>query len=261
MRIETIRRVSAIALLAWLCPGAAPLARAAATFPLAHYAELLDAHTRASDDLVQTHVDYPGLRRDARWKTLVREVAKTDPKTLSSRAERLAYWINVYNIFAIDLVVDHPSIESIKDIGSFWNPVWKLEAGALGGKAYTLDQIEHEILRPMGEPRAHAAIVCASVSCPPLTRAPFEASKLESQLDAAVARWLSNPHKGMRLDRAEHTLIVSRIFDWFASDFDKLGGVLAFVTPHLAADDAAWLRSHRDSVSLDYFSYDWGLNQ
>lgn len=224
------------------------------------YASLLAQYTRATDDIIQTRVDYRGLRKEPRWKQLVAAVEKTDPSALKDRSERLAYWINVYNILAIHLVVDAYPIESIKDIGSFFSPVWKVDAGKIGGRPYTLDEIEHEILRPMGEPRVHGAIVCASVSCPPLARTPFLATTLDAQLDAAVASWLSNPRKGVRVDRAANTITLSKIFDWFESDFDAQGGVIDFVRKHLPVADANWLQG-RKGLEIQYFDYDWALNE
>ena len=225
------------------------------------YRALLQEHTKPTTDIVQTRVDYRALKTDSRWKQVISGLERTDPKELASREQRLAYWINAYNIFAIDLVLNAYPVASIKDIGSFFSPVWEANAGSLGGRKYTLEEIEHEILRPMGDPRIHSAIVCASVSCPPLARTPFEASKIDAQLDAVVRAWLTNPNKGLRLDRAGEILYVSKIFDWFESDFEAGGGVIHFVLPHMAPDDAKWLRAHRSDIDIEYFDYDWGLNE
>lgn len=225
------------------------------------YGGLLSEFTRETKSTVQVKVNYRGLQGDPRWKRLVKLVAKIDPGKLRTREERLAHWINVYNIFAIDLVLGAYPVDSIKDIGSFFSPVWGAKAGKIRGRSYTLDEIEDEILRPMGEPRIHAAIVCASVSCPPLARTPFEASALDQQLDATLTRFLANPQKGAHLDRATQTLRLSKIFDWFEADFDSAGGVLSFVLPHLAEDDARWIRSHRADLRIEHFGYDWDLNE
>lgn len=224
------------------------------------YKALLQEHTEATVDVVQTRVHYKALERDPRWGQLVKGLASTDPKQLSSREERLAYWINAYNIFAIDLVLSGYPLGSIKDLGSFFSPVWEVPAGKLGGRKYTLEEIEHEILRPMGEPRIHSAIVCASISCPPLARTPFEAEMIDAQLDSILRAWLTNSKKGLRLDRANETLHLSKVFDWFESDFEATGGLIHFLLPHMATEDANWLRTHRADVDIEYFDYDWGLN-
>jgi len=206
-------------------------------------------------------VDYVGLTREPAWKALVSEIAGTDPSALATREERLAYWINVYNIFAIDLIVKNYPVKSIKDVGSFFRPVWRRDAGTIAGRAYTLDEIEHDILRPMGEPRIHAAIVCASVSCPNLRREPFEAKRLSAQLDDSLRAWLARPEKGLRVVEDDGILWLSPIFKWFDEDFESDGGVVAFVTPYAPKEARRWLTIREGNVELEYFDYDWGLNE
>jgi hypothetical protein len=222
------------------------------------YAALLERHTLAVDDIASTRVDYAALRTSEGWESLIRTLNDTDPGRLRSRDEKLAFWINAYNILAIDLVRRHYPIDSIRSVGTFLSPVWKKKAGEIGGRAYTLHQIEHEILRPMGEPRIHAAIVCASLSCPPLRREPYRAAELDTQLDDNVRRWLADPRKGARIDRSAQTLSLSAILDWFAEDFG--GDVLPFVRRYLAPADAAWIAAQGDSLRVQYLDYDWSLN-
>ncbi len=171
----------------------APVGQAAEPFDVDLYARLLAGYTRVVAGAAGTRVDYRGLTRSADWPRLLESLAESRPEKLATPAEKLAFWINAYNILTIDLVVQHYPVSSIKDVGSFVRPVWDLEAGVVGGKTYTLDQVEHEILRPLGEPRIHAAIVCASISCPPLRREPYRAAALDAQLDDSLRRWLSNP--------------------------------------------------------------------
>jgi hypothetical protein len=224
------------------------------------FAALLAVHTRPVDDLAGTRVDYAALRGSADWKRLVQSVDRTDPAMLASREGRLAFWINAYNILAIDLVRRHYPVESIRDIGSFLSPVWKKPAGRAAGREVTLHEIEHEILRPMGDPRIHAALVCASTSCPALRRDPYTAAEIDAQLDDTVDRWLANPRKGLRIDRAGRTVHLSRIFDWFQEDFEARGGVLAFAAAHAPRAERAWLERHGSDAELVYMDYDWSLN-
>jgi hypothetical protein len=225
------------------------------------YAEILNEYSRETNAVVQVRVNYAELRGDPRWKTLISKVETTVPSDLGTRDERLAYWINIYNIFAIDLVLGAYPIESIREVGSILFPVWKADAGKIDGRVYSLDQIENRILRPVGEPRIHGAIVCASISCPPLRRTPFEESNLDEQLDASIRLWLSNPEKGARLDRARATLHLSKIFSWFRGDFLVRGGVIDFVLPYLPEDDAVWIRANRTGLQVEHLEYDWQLNR
>jgi len=224
------------------------------------YARLLLRHTRETRDLARTRVDYAGLKRSAEWQRLIANLRGTDPADLSSPEQQLAYWFNVYNILAIDRVLQGYPLESIRDLGSLFSPVWKHEAGQLSGRAVTLHEIEHEILRPLGEPRIHVAIVCASLSCPALLREPWTADRVDEQLDGALRRWMSDPRKGLATDTAAGSLRISKIFDWFEQDFGASGGVLAFVSRYAAPEQQAWLERHGRSARLTYFDYDWRLN-
>ena len=238
---------------------AASSGSAAADIDHALYTDLLQRYTVESHDVAGTRVDYRGLAADPRWRTLTEQLEATRPEQLRARPETLAFWINAYNVLAIDLVIRHYPVESIRDIGSFFRPVWKRAAGTISGRVLSLAEIEHQILRPLGEPRIHVAIVCASTSCPSLAREPFEAERLEEQLDRAMRRFLASPDKGMRIDRAAGRIQLSAIFDWFEEDFEPAGGVLAYLKPYLSRNDRQWLA--RSNPRISYLDYDWKLNE
>jgi hypothetical protein len=225
-------------------------------FDTALYARLLERHTVAVGDIASTRVDYAALRGSPDWGTLLTSLRVADPQQLASRPERLAFWINAYNVLAIDLVQRHYPVGSIRDVGSLFSPVWKKPAGEIGGGSYTLDQIEHEILRPLGEPRVHGAIVCASLSCPPLRRAvprrgPRRAARRQR---AALAR---GPEAGGG-STAPPRMRSEPDPRWFAEDFG--GDALAFVAQHLPPADGAWIQDQRASLRIRWFDYDWSLN-
>ena len=236
------------------------LALPARALDLDLYAQLLERHTRSVDDLAGTRVDYAALASSADWRRLVASLDGTDVAGLGGRDEKLAFWINVYNILAIETVARNWPVESIRDVGSLLSPVWKKTAGRVGGRAVTLDQVEHEIVRPLGDPRAHAAVVCASTSCPSLRREPYEAARLGAQLDDAMRRWLASPGKGLRIDRNSNTVWLSKIFDWFPEDFEAAGGALVFATRYAPESERAWLRERGASARVRYLDYDWAVN-
>jgi uncharacterized protein DUF547 len=251
-----------MAMLRRLAPALAILALAApaAAFDEALYAELLARHTRVVADLARVRVDYAGLAASPDWQRLVQSFATSDLTALRTREQQLAFWIDAYNVLAIDLVVRHYPVASIRDIGSLLRPVWKRTAGIAGGRRVTLDDIEHGIVRPLGEPRAHAVVVCASTSCPALPREPIVPDHLDEQLDAAVRQWLADPEKGMRIDRGADTVWLSKIFDWFEKDFAAAGGVLAFAARYAPETDRDWLLAHGATAHIRYFDYDWAVN-
>lgn len=216
------------------------------------YDELLAAHVAPVErEGIRFHgVDYAAWARDPRYPQLLAQIESLPLESLQSEADKLAFYINVYNVYAIRMVIDHLPLSSIRDAGSLFSPVWKKPVGSLGGRTVTLDEIEHQILRPMGEPRIHFAIVCASLSCPDLRREAFTAARLETQLQEQTLGFLNHADKGLQLDGTR--VRVSQIFDWFEEDFDGAGGVEAFVRSH--RDLPADIRLRAD------IPYNWNLN-
>ncbi|KMP12318.1 hypothetical protein UR09_01525 [Candidatus Nitromaritima sp. SCGC AAA799-A02] len=214
---------------------------------------------RTIDGIRLNAVDYGKLKTDPGFSRLVGGLKKFSPAGLKSREEKLAFWINIYNVFAVKMVVDHYPLKSIRDVGSLFRSVWKRPAGIIGGREYTLHEIEHGILRKMGEPRIHAAIVCASVSCPDLLLESFSAGKLEEQLDNQMKTFLGNPGKGMQVDAGRGRVTLSSIFDWFEGDFEPRGGVLAFIKPYVSATARKVLG--KPGVRVSYMDYNWKVNE
>ena len=203
-------------------------------------------------------LDYARVRTDPEFKKIVSALKSFSPAPLKTRQEKLAFWINVYNIMAIKMVLDHYPLDSIKDAGSLLQSVWEKPVGQVGGKKITLNGIEHEILRKMGEPRIHVAIVCASVSCPDLRLEAYRAETLDVQLTDQTQRFLENWGKGMRLDSGENRLYLSKIFSWFEGDFESQGGVLKFVKAYCPESTRKKMAGKKPKIS--YLDYNWNLN-
>lgn len=193
------------------------------------YAAILSQYVHQGSKLgIALHaVDYRGIRQDDEWSKVLASVADFDLSRLHEREERLAFWINAYNILAINMVLEHWPLHDIRDAGMLFWPVWHRSAGRIGGKMRTLHEIEHRILRPMGDPRIHMAIVCASVSCPDLRIRPYRAAFIEQHLDEQAALFMANSGKGVRI--ADGGIYISEIFDWFEADFDGPEGVKRFI--------------------------------
>ena len=244
--------------LAALAP---PAAAETSGLDLALYGALLQGYTKETNATAGTVVDYQGLGGDPRWQELIAGLESARPSTLGDADERMAFWINAYNILAIRMVIENAPLASIRDAGSFIWPVWRREIARIEGSRVTLDQIEHKILRKMGDPRIHAAIVCASTSCPSLAREPYRSEVLTKQLDAAMRGFLADPRKGLRVERGDHIVWLSKIFRWFAADFESDGGVLAFVIRYAPAGEGTWIAEQHDLVEVEYLDYDWRLNE
>ena len=226
------------------------------------YARLLRVHVRPGEvgGIRLNLVDYRAVKADPAYAEALAVLAEARVEALGSDAEREAFWINAYNLLAIKAVLDQYPTVSIKDGGSLFSPIWKKSIGAVGGTPYSLDAIEHGILRKaFREPRVHFAIVCASLSCPDLRPEPFVAARLGAQLDGQTAAFLGNPAKGLAPGADGRSARVSSIFKWFAGDFEGSGGVAAFIRAKSPSDVAVRIRALTDA-GLSYLDYDWSLN-
>ena len=184
------------------------------------YSDLLrDSVAPGEKQGIRTHlVNYTQIANDPRYLKTLEAIATYNPTALAS-SEKKAFYINLYNLMAIKMVIDHMPLKSIRDAGSWFSPVWQKPVGVLNGKTITLDQIEHKILRKMNDPRIHFAIVCASLSCPDLLAEAYNKDALNEQLEQQARNFLTNPTKGLRIKG--NKVYLSKIFDWFEEDFAK----------------------------------------
>ncbi len=204
-------------------------------------------------------VDYAGFKEDAkRLDSYLSLLAHVDPDDLSARDQK-AFYINVYNAWTIKLVLlRYPKISSIKDAGSLFQSPWKIAMVKLGGKTVTLEYIENDILRPkFKDARVHFALNCASKSCPPLRPEPYDGNRLNEQLEDQVRTFISNP----AFNRIEgQTLLLSKIFDWYAQDFGGTAGTLEFLRRYAGPELRKGLDTLGPSPKISYLDYDWSLN-
>jgi len=187
------------------------------------------------------------------------------PKELAGweSEERLAFWINLYNASILEAVLAKYPIESINDLSkkddSIWDrPIIPMPAHHPGDKkrSLSLNNVENDIVRPLFEdPRIHAALNCAAASCPPLQAEAFVAEHLDAQLEAAMRSFVNDPLRN-RYEAKKGAAGLSKIFDWFASDFvDAEGSVKAFIQKYIKGD-GKWLRTAR----IEFLEYSWELN-
>lgn len=203
-------------------------------------------------------VDYAGLQ--SRASDLNRYVASLAQARFDAmgRNEKLALLINAYNAFTLRLILDHYPLDSIRDIPSAerWDAVrWKL-----AGATYSLNQLEHEQIRPnFAEPRIHFALVCAAQGCPKLRNEAFVAERLEEQLEDQT-RAVHAGDRWFRFDAETGRVGLTQLYDWYGGDFVQQGGSVE----HFAAQYSPELRDALDSeqeTAIEWLDYDWSLNQ
>ncbi|MCA9550022.1 MAG: DUF547 domain-containing protein [Myxococcales bacterium] len=216
-------------------------------FSHAHFAAVL---ARFVDD--EGRVDYEELRAQrGDLEAYLAQLAKASPEATPSRFEtrdaKLAYYLNAYNAFMLYQITERPGLKSVNDMPI---RVFGLTKFDMGGRQVTLHALENEFIRPMGEPRIHFALNCASLGCPTLARAPFEADALEAQLAVATRAFCRDSRHVRREGNVVH---LSQIFRWYAEDFGPSGGPLVFCR--------SWGRDDiPEGAEVRYLPYDWGLN-
>jgi len=194
-----------------------------------NYDKLLTTYVSASQKqrLDANMVNYNRLRHDPQLKSLIDTLGKFPASEIESNEQQIAFYLNAYNILAINMVAENWPLKKLNSLGGMFESVWDKPAGIIDGKTVTLGEIEHEILRKFGEPRVHFAMNCASMSCPNLRAEAYRADNLDTQLDNQVTTFLNQEQKGVH--RKGNTLYVSKIFKWFAADFAPHGGVEEFI--------------------------------
>lgn len=230
------------------------------------------------DDILQTYVspsglvDYAALQANPKpLNDFVDQLGKLSPAAYEnlSAPDQIAFLINAYNAITLQSIIEQQPLKaSIRDITGVWN----FKQHPVVGQNLTLDAIEHDILRQeFTEPRIHAALVCAAISCPPLRQEPFTGDRLDEQLDDQTQRWLDSPH-GVVIDRDQNQVAISSIFEWFGEDWqpqyaapDQFAGnpkeraALNFISDYLSPDERTYLAA--GDYRLSYLDYDWSLNK
>lgn len=247
--------VAGFLLLWFACTNCRAIRRQTDAFPVSHerWDALLKKHVRPDG-----MVDYRAFREDSTALNAylaVLEQAHPNDRHWSREAQ-MAYWINAYNAYTIQLILRHYPVASIRDIRpglAFVNSVWDIRFIRIQGYTYDLNNLEHNILRAVfKDARIHAAINCASLSCPRLAPEAYTAERLEEQLEVAMRRFVNDPQRNrITAERAE----VSKIFRWFSGDFMREAGslrrYLSRYSEHPVGPD----------TEIGFMDYDWRLNE
>jgi hypothetical protein len=224
------------------------------------------------DGLLEKYVNEQGLVNYGGWKQdatdlsaldhyLQQFAGKTDPPSHAFGAagnaargnEKAASLVNAYNAFVLQWILKNYPTESIWQLKDSFSG----KRNDVGGRKVALNDIEHGTLRPLIGYRAHAMLVCAARSCPPLQRFAYTADRFDEQDDAAYRAWLTREDLNRFLPNQKRVEI-SSIFKWFKRDFDDAGGIskiLGRYAPASTRDFAAG-----GDYTIKYLPYNWGLN-
>lgn len=213
----------------------------------------------------------PGLRRFI--ATIASIGPRTSPERFATEPARLAYYINAYNALVLFGVVESWPIDTVHDVRGWLNPrdgfgfFYGLRFPLDGGSVNLYD-LENETIRGFGDARIHAAINCASRSCPALMPYAFEPATLDDQLDEVTKRFVSDTTH-VQVDEDREEIQLSAIFDWYRADFEEharrlgrpatvLDFIEAFATPSLRARIQ---QARQSDFELVFRNYDWALNR
>ena len=161
------------------------------------------------------------------------------------RNKQIAFWINVYNGFTLLLVLQNYPLRSLRELeeGKIWQKKWI----PIGEKIYSLDDIEHHILRQQfSDPRLHFALNCASEGCPLLLNRAFMAESLEEDLTEKTKEFIQ------KQAIISNEVQLSKIFEWYKKDFgyDLLGFLNQYTEKPISS-----------TTNYRFVNYDWELNE
>jgi len=197
---------------------------------------------------VSGDVDYKSIKANKKeLEAITKTFSATSVSSSWSKNDQLSFWINAYNVFTIDLIVNNYPIKSIQNLDA--GKTWDVKRIEIGGKKYSLNNIENDIIRPkFKDSRIHFAVNCAAKSCPPILNGAFYGKSLDEQLDAVTKKFISST-KYQIITSGKMTL--SKIFDWYKADF---GDILTFINKY------STIKVNKNTAIV-YKEYDWSLNE
>lgn len=223
------------------------------------------------DSLLRQYVNDAGQVAYRRWSQSSADQAKldqylqtlttADPNKPASKNAKLAFWINAYNAVTVKGILrEYPTTSIRNHTAKLWGyNIWKNLRLPVGDTPINLDSIEHEVLRKMGEPRIHFAIVCASIGCPRLLNEAYLPEQLDEQLTRNAQHFFAQ-QQNFRVDYDSNRVYLSAILDWFGEDFGSgQQALLKAVAPYVT-DNRASAFMLQKGVRVSYLDYDWGLN-
>jgi hypothetical protein len=215
-----------------------------------------NAQTTIFNDLLEEHVTKDGVVDyknfdGQKLKKYITYLEDTSPDISWSENKQKAFWINAYNAYTIQLILKNYPLKSITDIKEKGKIAWKIPFAKVGGTTYTLDHIEHEILRKtLFDPRIHVGVNCASGSCPKLGNVAFTEKNIEATLAQLMKDFIND---ASRNKVSKKRIQISSIFNWFQEDFTKNSTVIDYLNKYSET-------KINSNAKISYLKYDWSLN-
>jgi hypothetical protein len=200
-------------------------------------------------------VDYDGFNADSRFPEFITRIGESAPVALETQEDKLAFFVNAYNALAIKGILDGHSPATFWGRYRFFNR----QKYFLLGKKINLENLERDRIMPLGDPRIHFAIVCASLSCPRLSSRAYQPNTVDLQLHDSAMRFINDPTRN-RFDLDRRIAFISMIFKWYAEDFERAGGTLQQYLARFVAEAEVQDALRLDQFELRYVEYDWHLN-
>ena len=208
-------------------------------------------------------VDYASLKGHAGLAAYAASLRATSPdnhpELFPNKAEELAYWINAYNALTTLGVAKAYPTKSVRDLGVLF-AFFRRKEYVLGGRTLSLQQLENDIIRKRyREPRIHFAIVCASLSCPKLSRDAYTAANLEGQLDFQARQYFAET-RNLAVSAVGRTVYLAAILDWYKEDFGGTKQALLAYVRRYAPPARLQEMDRLTNPNLSFRDYDWSIN-
>jgi len=215
-----------------------------------------DFHRVLAKHVTDGVVDYPALVADQSFAAYLTNLQHLAPQQLPTPNHRLAFWINAYNAFAIQGILNGFSPSTFSGRYTYFIGQDYL----VGDQPINLYDLERHILIPgFREPRIHFAIVCASQSCPKLQSWAYTPDQIDQQLTLSAKQFINDPSRN-RFDPQQKIAYLSQIFDWFQEDFENHSGSLLTYIAQFVTDQALAEDLRRTPYRIEFLDYDWTLN-
>ncbi len=196
-------------------------------------------------------VNYKTIDKN-KLKAYTNYLAATKVEESWSDTKEKAFWINAYNAYTIQLILDHYPLNSILKINKKGKDAWHYAFAVVGGKTYTLNDIEHEVLRKkFKDPRIHVGVNCASFSCPPIANFAFTENNVEEELEKLMKKFVNDSERNI-LTAKKVTL--SKIFEWYKGDFTEKGSLVDYLSAYSNV-------KLTKKTKVRYLDYNWNLNE